>query len=71
MNSLPPTTDLLVKIDNYNYVLTEVVNKHAPIITKTIKVVPTAPWFDADYANLRKRRRKAEKKYRKSGLDSL
>ena len=70
LNSLPPTTDLLVKISNYNNALTDVVDKHAPLMTKTIKVVPTAPWFDTDYANLRKRRRKAEKKYRKSGLNS-
>ncbi len=70
LNSLPPTTDLLVKMNNYHTALTDVVNKHAPVITKTINVVPTAPWFDTEYANLRKLRRKAEKKYRKSGLDA-
>ena len=45
----------------------EIVNKHAPIVTKQIKVVKSAPWFNVEYASLRKQRRKAEKKFRKSG----
>ena len=35
-----------------------------------MKLVPDAPWFDADYANLRKLRRNAEKKYRRTGHDN-
>ena len=70
LNSLPPTLDLTVKMNNYNNALVEVVNKHAPVVTKTINVVPNAPWFDKEYANLRKLRRKAEKKFRRSGLDT-
>ena len=30
-------------------IITEVLNKHAPIQTKEIKVVPSAPWFDEEY----------------------
>ena len=29
--------------------------------------VPQAPWFDAEYASLRRQRRKAEKKHRQTG----
>ena len=54
----------------YNTALTRVVDKHAPLMTKMITVVPDAPWFDVEYANLRKLRRKAEKKYRKSHLEA-
>ena len=54
----------------YNTALTRVVDKHAPLMTKIITVVPDAHWFDAEYANLRKLRRKAEKKYRKSHLEA-
>ena len=40
------------------------------LISKSIKVVPNAPWFDSDYANLRKLRRNAEKKFKKSGSEA-
>ena len=46
----------------------ELIDTHAPIKTKTIKVVPNGPWFDTEYQELRKLRRKAEKKYKKSKL---
>ena len=68
--ALPKTDDLNEKIKRYNTALTNVVNKHAPILSKTITIVPDAPWFDAEYRNLRKLRRKAEKKFRKSQLDT-
>ena len=44
----------------------ELVHEFAPLKTKTIKVVPNASWFDSEYKELRKKRRKAEKKYKKS-----
>jgi hypothetical protein len=54
----------------YNKVLRETLDEHAPVKSKTIKVVPNAPWFDGEYASLRKQRRKAEKQYKKSQLPS-
>ena len=44
-----------------------VVNTHAPEKTKTVKLVPQAPWFDAEYATLRRQRRMGDRKYRKTG----
>ena len=44
-----------------------IIDKHAPVRSKTVKVVPRAPWFDTEYATLRRHRRKAEKKYRRTG----
>ena len=70
LTALSPTNKIVVKMGNYNTVLTEVINKHAPIKNKQIKVVPEAPWFDAEYADLRKLRRRAEKKYKKTGLEA-
>ena len=52
----------------YNDVLREALNKHAPIKSRTIKIVKTAPWFDSEYENLRRQRRKAEKQYQKTKL---
>ena len=54
LNSLPPATSFLEKVTNYNLALTEIVTDHAPIKTREIKVVPKAPWFDAEYADQRK-----------------
>lgn len=44
-----------------------ILNDHAPIIRKNISTVVTAPWFDKEYRNLRKLRRKAEAKWGRTG----
>ena len=69
LNALPPSNDLAVKVENYNSVLTGLMENHSTMKTRRIKIVPEAPWFDADYANLRKLRRSAEKRYRRSGVE--
>ena len=46
----------------------DMMNELAPERTKTIKNVPDSPWFDNEYKQLRKERRKAERKYKKSKL---
>ena len=48
--------------------MSSIVDSHAPLKTKQIKVVPNAPWFDSEYNALRILRRKAERKYKKTGL---
>ena len=53
---------------NYNYLISEIVDRHAPIKTKQVKIVPNAPWFDLQYKSLRQRRRKSEKKFEMTGL---
>ena len=63
----PATNDLKTKVDNYNMILEDVLNKHAPLKTKEIKLVNNSPWFDEEYVALRKQRRKAEKRFHKSG----
>lgn len=39
---------------------------YAPVVTKEVSIVSSAPWFDSDYKLLRCKRRKAEKKWIKS-----
>ena len=70
LDALTDANDVLTKVNDYNIAMAEVVEKHAPLKTRTVKVVPEVPWFDAEYAEQRKLRRTAEKKYRKSGLES-
>ena len=39
-----------------------ILDQHAPLKEKTISFMEHAPWFDSEYKDLRKLRRKAEKK---------
>ena len=43
-------------------------NHHAPLLSKRVSVVESAPWFDKEYRNLRSLRRRAEERWRKSKL---
>lgn len=70
LGALPPTNNMLSKVNNYNAAMADLVAEHAPTKTKTIKLVPEAPWFDTEYAEHRKLRRRAEKKYRRSRLEA-
>ena len=54
------------KMNLYNNQLKSLLDQHAPLKRKTVKIVPRAPWFDTDYKEMRKKRRKAEKKYKQS-----
>ena len=55
-------------ICRYTDLMKEMMDSRAPEKTKSVKIVPNAPWFDHEYANLRKQRRKAEKTFKKSKL---
>ena len=55
-------------INRYSALMVDMMKEQAPERTKMIKIVPDAPWFDQEYQDLRKQRRKAEKTYRKTGL---
>ena len=67
--SLQDNNDIKTKINCYNETMKNIVDNHAPQKRRTVKLVTRAPWFDAEYAALRKRRRKAEKKYKQTGSD--
>ena len=54
------------KVNVYNSTVKDMVNDYAPLLTKTIKVVPNAPWFDSEYKIARRARRKAEKKFKRT-----
>ena len=53
-------------VSEYDRELSAVLNKHAPVVTKRVKIVENAPWFDDEYRQLRKRRRNAEKKFKRT-----
>ena len=70
LGALPPTNDVGKRVGSYNEVLKDLVEDYSPLRTVTIKVVPEAPWFDKDYIDLRKLRRSAEQRYRRSGNEA-
>ena len=70
LGALPVTNDLSVKVNDYNSVLKDIVNLNAPMKTSKLKIVEKAPWFDREYSDLRKQRRKAERKYRQTRSDT-
>ena len=70
LDALPATNNILTKIGNYNSAMSDLVSEYAPMKTREIKIVPEAPWFDAEYADQRKVRRRAEKKFRRTGLET-
>ena len=65
--TIPENLNFADTVTNYNKVMLDIIDKHAPVRSKTVKVVPRAPWFDTEYATLRRLRRKAEKKYKRTG----
>ena len=66
-SSVPPGDCTMgERVKHYNDIVRESVNSAYPLISKKIKIVPDAPWFDNEYKQLRKQRRKAEKKYKKT-----
>ena len=53
-------------VSEYNSNLSALVENIAPKITKTVKIVNNAPWFDTEYKTLRRERRRAEKKFKRT-----
>ena len=51
-------TDFGDNMRRYNTVMGELVDMEAPLKNRSIKEVPSAPWFDGEYRELRKQRRK-------------
>ena len=59
--SVNPDLSFGHNINIYNATLSSILNKHAPIRKKKVKIVVDSPWFNAEYESLRRLRRKAEK----------
>jgi hypothetical protein len=53
-------------VTKYNSELSALVQELTPTVTKKVKLVDEARWFDTEYKNLRRERRKAERKAKKS-----
>ena len=61
--------DLNVLAVQYNCRLLSLLDKHAPVTSKTLSVHPKVPWFSSNLTTLKRQRRKAEKQWRTNMLD--
>ena len=61
-------TNFKSSIEFYDATCSSALEKFAPLKSKIIKVVSHSPWFDHEYNCLRRLRRKAEKRFKKTNL---
>ena len=53
----------------YNKTLSNILDKHAPLKTKTVTIHPTAKWMNDEVRAAKSAKRKAERKWRKTNLE--
>ncbi len=63
-----PPQDLSGLVDCYNQCLSQLLDKHAPLITRDVPVKDRCPWYNDSIRDAKRLRRKAERKWLKSGL---
>ena len=63
-----PCDDINKLVEQYNNVLSDIIDKHAPLITKTITQHENSPWFHDEIRDAKQERRKAERLLRSSKL---
>ncbi len=62
--------DLNELVDCYNKTLSSILDQYAPLKTKTVTKRPIVPWFNEQVKAAKRQRRKAEKKWRRTNLNS-
>ena len=62
------TEDLNKLVADYNSTLSNLLNHHAPLKSKTVRKRPSVPWYTAEIGAAKRLRRKAERKWRRTGL---
>ena len=54
--------------EHYDNCIKTAIDKHAPRKARKTKNVPSCPWFDQEYVQLRQKRRKAERLLKKKQI---
>jgi hypothetical protein len=62
-----PRDNLEELVCQYNAVLTDVLDRHAPVQEKKIALKPESPWYTEVLRSEKRKRRKLERKWRKTG----
>ena len=61
-------SDVESAVHNYNEVLQNIVDNHAPEKTRVVTIRPEVPWHNSNLAEEKRLKRKYERKYNKSKL---
>ena len=65
-----PPNDLNMLLVCYNTTLRSLLDDHAPVCSRYVSTRPRPPWFNEDIIKARRDRRKAERRWRASGLQA-
>ena len=65
---LDPATSAASLIEQYDATLSTLLDKHAPVLTRTITIRPKVPWFKGDIKTAKQKRRQLERRWRQSRL---
>ena len=49
IKNISTINDLGQVVSDYNTEMANLMDRHAPKVTKEVKIVPSAPWFDTEY----------------------
>ncbi len=55
-------------VNQYQNVLSDILDKHAPLRTKVVTIRPSAQWYTPDIDDEKRKRRQLERKWKSSGL---
>ena len=61
-------TDLDTMVDQYDRVLQQLLDQHAPKTKRQVTVRPSAPWYTSDVVVEKRKRRRLERRWRASQL---
>ncbi|XP_072041364.1 uncharacterized protein [Amphiura filiformis] len=64
-----PAADLDDLVNQYETVLRDLLDRHAPLVERTVIVRPNSPWYTDELRIAKRRKRQAERKFVKSGLE--
>ena len=60
--------DVDILVETYNSTLTKILDQHAPLKSRTVTIHPNAPWMTDGIKEVKREKRKAERKMRQTGL---
>ena len=65
---LDPATSAASLLEQYDTTLSLLLDKHAPVLTRTITIQPKVPWFNGDIKMAKQKKRQLERRWRQSRL---
>ena len=67
-NSICHDTNVPFAVQQYNSILTGLLDKHAPVKKRVLNLRPNAAWYSDDIKQEKAKRRKLERRWRATGL---